>query len=580
MPTNQDFIDRIPKEVIDFLLNFQLTDIVELPEAPTMNDKDTLVLVTDNHVTLRATVEQFMQYLNENLKNFRMWTPVVTDSTLTWKISSTDTPPDPIKFEDILFPMASAEKDGMMSSELFKKLQAINSDEIVYVNKLNEELGKKAETLHTHDQYQLIDEMPKNLSDFNNDEGYITSDDIPTNLKSYVNDAGFVTYDDIPTATIDQAGFLSPEILEMIHGINDTYVDQEQLGDTIKTFSDSLPSDISAFNNDVGYVKKDNLIGTIGEIGSINIIKNSEFRFTNEDDTLQNWYITDGELIAYRDDPDYSYCAKADFNVGGVLKGKLAYGLGVYHTITFYAKASEAKTFVVTLGDGAETINVGEFWSKFTVTIENKGTIPEAALKFSLEGTETATLYLTRVKVERGRFITEYFPSFDDFDKMLNRRATVNDYGIVKPDNYALGFDKFGRLTILNNPEVVGVQIDDEKPSEWTTYSSLKTEEKLGTKAPLVDGIIPAEYIPGFYDDILYGEMTIVDDEMVFVIDEDQYTSGDPVRGKLYVDNVTALGYMWTGKTYLPITTDRLGGEVLVKYDKTEKCMYFVFPDS
>lgn len=580
MTDNQNRIDEIPAEVINFLINFKLTDIVDLDPVPALSDEDTLVLVTDTNVTMRATVEQFMQYLNENLKNFRMWTPVVTNSTLTWKISSTDAPPDPLKFEDILFPMASEDKNGMMSSELFNKLRSIDSDNIIYTDKLNEELGKKAETLHTHDQYQLINNMPKNLSDFNNDEEYITANDIPQNLTNYNNDAGFVTYDDIPIATLEKAGFLSPDILELIHGINDTYVDQIQLSDTIKNLSDSLPNDISAFNNDLGYVKESNLIGTIGEIGSINIIKNSEFRFTDNDGTLQDWYITDGELIAYRDDPDYPYCAKADFGVGGILKGKLAYSLGAYHTITFYAKASEAKTFVVTLGDGVETINVGEFWSKFTITIENKGTIPEAALKFSLEGTETATLYLTRVKVERGRFITEYFPSFDDFDKMLNRRATISDYGIVKPDNYAIGFDEYGRLTILNNPEVVGVQIDDENTSEWTTYSSLKTEERLMTKAPLVDGIIPAEYIPGFYDDILYGEMTIVDDEMVFVIDEDQYTSGDPVRGKLYVDNVTALGYMWTGKTYLPITTDRLGGEVLVKYDKTEKSMYFVFPDS
>lgn len=578
--TNLDLIDRIPKEVIDFLINFKLTDIVDLPQTPELSMNDTLVVVTNNKVTMKASTEQFMQFLNENLKNFICWKPVVTNSTLTWVRSSNDEAPGSLRFEDIMFPKASDTTTGMMEPEMYIKLYGIDSDNIVYMNKFNEELAKKAEKIHTHDQYQLIVDMPTKLTDFTNDAGFITASAIPTNISEFNNDKKYVRYEDIPVVDITKNGLMSSDILNILNNINDTFVDQDQITDVIQNISDSLPTNVSAFNNDVGYVKADNLISTIGELGSINILKNSEFMFTNGDGTLQNWSMTEGSVSQYKSDPDYPYCSKADFNAGGVLKGTLSYGLGTYHTITFYAKASAASTFVVTLGDGSETINVGEFWSKFTLILENKGTTADQTFKISVEGSDSVTLYLTRIKVERGRLSTEYFPSYDDINSMLNRKATTSEFGIVKPDNYAIGFDSQGRLTILNNPDVVGVQIDDENTSEWTTYSSFKTEERLKTRAPIVNGMIPAEYIPGAFDEVVNGEMTMVGDEQVFIIAPGQYTSGDPATGKMYVDVNTHMSYLWTGETYVACTTDRLGGKVLVKYDQVEQCMYFVFPES
>lgn len=577
---NPDLIGRIPKEVIEFLVNFKLTDIVDLPQTPELSMNDTLVVVTNGKVTMKASTEQFMQFLNQNLKNFICWKPVVTNSTLTWERSSSDEAPGSLRFEDIMFPIASPTTTGMMEPEMYIKLYGIDSDNIVYLAKLNEELAKKAEKNHAHDQYQLIDNMPTKLTDFRNDAGFITSDAIPTNISSFTNDKNYVRFEDIPIVDINTNGLMSTDMLNILNQINDTFVDQDQITEVIQNISDSLPTNISAFENDVGYVKASNLIGTIGELGSINIIKNSEFMFTNGDGTLKDWFVIDGTLSQFKDDPDYAYCAKAVLNSGGLVKGTLSYGLGTYHTITFYAKASAASTFVVTLGDGTKTINVGTFWSKFTFTLENKGTTADQSFKISIEGADPVTLYLTRVKVERGRLSTEYFPSYDDINNMINRKATTSEFGIVKPDNYAIGFDSQGRLTILNNPDVVGVQIDDENTSEWTTYSSFKTEERLRTKAPIVNGLIPAEYIPGSFDEVVNGEMTMDGNTQVFVIAPGQYTTGDPDKGKMYVDTKTHLAYLWTGETYVACTTDRLGGQVLVKYDQDEQCMYFVFPDS
>ena len=65
MPTNnislEEIIQRLEKlEIIEH------KNILELPQVPAINMTDTLMLVTETDLTGKASVEAFMQYLNEN----------------------------------------------------------------------------------------------------------------------------------------------------------------------------------------------------------------------------------------------------------------------------------------------------------------------------------------------------------------------------------------------------------------------------------------------------------------------------------------------------------------------------------
>ena len=112
--TLEEVISRLEK-----LEEISHKNILELPEIPALALSDTVMVVTDTDYTGKASLEKLMQYLNENLKNFICWKPVVTTSTLSWERSSNDQSPGSINFSDIIFPMASETTNGMITKEDF-----------------------------------------------------------------------------------------------------------------------------------------------------------------------------------------------------------------------------------------------------------------------------------------------------------------------------------------------------------------------------------------------------------------------------------------------------------------------------
>ena len=104
-----------------------------------------------------------------------------------------------------------------------------------------------------------IPTVPTNLSAFNNDVGYITSANIPTvpaNLSAFNNDVGFVTSAQIPAqvnadwnATTGAALILNKPNL-----FSGNYNDL-----TNKPTIPTIPANVSAFNNDVGYITTSNI---------------------------------------------------------------------------------------------------------------------------------------------------------------------------------------------------------------------------------------------------------------------------------------------------------------------------------
>ena len=130
-----------------------------------------------------------------------------------------------------------------------------------------------------------IPTVPTNVSAFTNDANYITSADvpaIPTNVSSFTNDAGYITMDSIPaiptvptnvSAFENDAHYLTSYTEQQVLSIsNDTiYLTGGSFAKLPAGFSGSyndltdrpdipsIPTEVSTFNNDAGYLTRDSL---------------------------------------------------------------------------------------------------------------------------------------------------------------------------------------------------------------------------------------------------------------------------------------------------------------------------------
>lgn len=570
-------------EKVDELQKIDFKNITDFEQLPAIDFDDTLLVVTSADYTGRATVEQIMEYLNKNLRNFICWKPKVTDSTLSWERSSNDEAPDEIKFADIIFPMANETDNGMMTSADFIKLSKIKEDDIVYSDDLNTALDAYALKEHYHDQYQLKSDMPTKVSAFENDNAYITAEDIPTKVSTFENDSEYLTLDTLPIVSLNQSGLMTPDLLNILADISNNTVTNDELNEAIDNINNSFPTTVSSFENDANYMKCSQIYDTFGELGVINLIRNSEFQFTDSDTrTIAGWKIYGGLMECSTEDPDYPYIGKISFTEDTLLNALLLYSNSTISTISFIAKADTSAQFTISLGDGSNVVNVGTTWLKYSFTITDRGSNPSMYMQFKMtDGAVTEnTLYITQVKVERGSLVSDFYPSYQDLKDMIKYPATLDTYGAVLPDGDTIGFDDYGKLRVL--PKAINtLVIDDEDINDNTLYSSKKIENELAARAPLDDsGKVPAEYLPEYLDDVLEGVMTIdADGNYVFTVSDGQYGPAEPSKGIIYLDTESNIAWRWTGSTYTQCTTDKLGGAVLVKYNAADNYMYFVFPD-
>lgn len=572
--TLEDF-DTAYGALITRLAELKYREIVSLDPVPALDFKDTIIVVTASNVTGKASVDQLMQYLNENLRNFICWKPVVNNKTLAWERSSNDEAPQPIDFADIMFPMASETEDGMISADMFIKIGKIDEDKIVYEEDLSEAIDTRAPKEHEHEQYQLKADMPTVLSAFENDTGFITIAAVPTKLGELENDAGYYNEENVPYVTVNKPGFMTPSILQQFNYINENFTTQEDLSNLVQEISNNLPKKVSEFENDAQYVQADKIAAAIGAIGTVNLIDNSDFRFGEE-----SWLTHNAVFEEYWDDPDYPAAGKVTFDTQGILYQNLAYGLTDYQTVSFMAKAQDVAHLRVEVGNSYEELEIQTTWRRYTVIIPHEPTDMLNRLTFRYVDSGTCWFLFGPTQIEHGQLRTEWFPSFNDIYKTCTAPATDTMYGTVIPDNHTIVIDEEGRLKVNPTPETTGVQIDDDHVSKDTTYSSNQTEVRLATKAPLVDGLVPIDYLPGYLDDVIEGEMVTEDDgTMVFVCASYQKDYG-PQRGKIYLDVVSNRTYRWSGSTYVACTTDKLAGNVLVEYNAQDKFMYFKFPST
>ena len=429
---------------VDELQKIDFKNITDFEQLPAIDFDDTLLVVTSADYTGRATVEQIMEYLNKNLRNFICWKPKVTDSTLSWERSSSDEAPGEIKFADIIFPMATETDNGMMSSADFIKLSKIKEDDIIYSDALNTALDDYAPKEHYHEQYQLKSEMPTKVSDFENDAEYITAEDIPTKISAFENDKEYLTLDALPIVSIEKPGLMTPTLLEMLANISDNTVTSDELDNALENLAQSFPTTVSSFENDADYMPRSQIYDTFGELGVINLIRNSEFQFTDPaTGNIAGWEVYGGSMERNTEDPDYEYIGKISFTPDTTLNAQLLYSNSAISTVSFIAKADTTAKFTIMLGDGTADVNVGTTWLKYTFTITDRGSNPSMYMRFKLSD-DTVTenmLYITQVKVERGSLASEFYPSYQDLKDLVKFPATLDTYGAVIPDGDTVGFD-------------------------------------------------------------------------------------------------------------------------------------------
>ena len=95
--------------------------------------------------------------------------------------------------------------------------------------------------------------------------------------------------------------------------------------------------------------------------------------------------------------------------------------------------------------------------------------------------------------------------------------------------------------SLLSNEFTTGLQTLDDKKA-----NAIAVSQALGTKADLVNGVIPASQLPSFVDDVLEG--TYVDPVTFNDLAGNPYT---PEGGKIYVDVNLNTNYRWSGMLFV-----------------------------
>ena len=135
---------------------------------------------------------------------------------------------------------------------------------------------------------------PTNVSTFTNDAGYITSASIPSNVSAFTNDAGYITSANVPTvpanvsAFNNDAGYITTaQIPAQVNADWNATSGAAQILNKPNLFSGNyndltdrptiptVPTNVSAFNNDAGYI-------TSADIPEISNVPTNVSAFTND----------------------------------------------------------------------------------------------------------------------------------------------------------------------------------------------------------------------------------------------------------------------------------------------------------
>ncbi len=156
-------------------------------------------------------------------------------------------------------------------SELTNDAQYITLNEVPTV-----EVPTKVSELQNDKDYATVSQLPTvptNVSAFNNDARYITRDSLPTKLSEFENDKKYITLSEVPTVKVptkvseltNDAKYITLSEVPVV--TVPTKVSELQNDKNYATVSQlpTVPTNVSAFNNDARYITRDSLPTKLSE---------------------------------------------------------------------------------------------------------------------------------------------------------------------------------------------------------------------------------------------------------------------------------------------------------------------------
>ena len=296
---------------------------------------------------------------------------------------------------------------------------------------------------------------------------------------------------------------LSVKANEITATVSSTYATKNELANTnssvatAQSTADSAKTTAENAQNDI-----DSL-----EIGGRNLLANSTFE--NEGD---KWTVNQSHnTIAYGEDSEIGHYISITHPQPGdsavyriyqapFADGKSKHVVGDTYTISFYAKGSESVKIRCGTASSLNSVSITDSWAKYELTYTAKAA---EALTFNVASADV-TVYLSKIKLEKGTKATDWTPAPEDSEEAINN-ATQAAQDAQESANNAQntanqaqsGVDALeSRVTtaetnITQNTEAIGLRATKTEVQEY--LSGYSTKEETESAINLASASIRAE---------------------------------------------------------------------------------------
>lgn len=297
---------------------------------------------------------------------------------------------------------------------------------------------------------------------------------------------------------------LSVKANEITTTVSSTYATKNELANTnssvaaAQSTADSAKTTAENAQNDI-----DNL-----EIGGRNLIANSTFENEGSKWTVNQSYNT----IVYGEDSEIGHYISithpqpgnsANYRIYQIpfADGKTSHIAGDTYTLSFYAKGSEAVDIMCGCANaGLNRLSITNSWAKYELTYTPNAA---GALTFTVVSANI-TVYLSKIKLEKGNKATDWTPAPEDSEEAINS-ATQAAQDAQESANNAQntanqaqsGVDALeSRVTtaetnIIQNTEAIGLRATKTEVQEY--LSGYSTKEETESAINLASASIRAE---------------------------------------------------------------------------------------
>ena len=204
--------------------------------------------------------------------------------------------------------------------------------------------------------------------------------------------------------------------------------------DTITTVSFKCISNNASYYDIITVLKLYDVTGL--QIGGRNLIANSTFKNEGDKWTVNQSYNT----IAYGEDSEIGHYISITHPQPGnsanyriyqtpFADGKTNHIAGDTYTLSFYAKGSEAVDIRCGCANaGLNRLSITNSWAKYELTYTPNAA---GALTFSIVS-ENITVYLSKVKLEKGNVATDWTPAPEDLEsQIIENKNTINNVSLL-----------------------------------------------------------------------------------------------------------------------------------------------------